>query len=67
MTGIFSGEILFNGVPRDATFWRESSYVKQDDIHIALLTVRETLHFAAKLRMGKVSNLLHIATHGEKV
>lgn len=51
--GILSGEVLFNGLPRDATFWRESSYVKQDDIHIPLLTVAETLRFAAQLRMGQ--------------
>jgi ABC-type multidrug transport system ATPase subunit len=53
-TGITSGEVLFNNEPRNTTFFRESSYVKQEDIHIPILTVRETLRFAAKLRMGEV-------------
>ncbi len=50
--GTLRGEVLFNGLPRDGTFWRESSYVKQDDVHIVQLTVQETLRFAARLRMG---------------
>jgi len=49
--GTLRGEVLFNGQPRDGTYWRESSYVKQDDVHIAQLTVQETLRFAARLRM----------------
>lgn len=52
------GEILFDDHPRDTTFWRESAYVKQDDIHIPTLTVRETLQISASLRMGPVSQLL---------
>lgn len=50
--GTLRGEVLFNGQPRDGTYWRESSYVKQDDVHIAQLTVQETLRFAARLRMN---------------
>lgn len=53
--GTLRGQVTFNSQPRNSTFWRESSYVKQDDLHIAQLTVQETLHFAARLRMsGKI-------------
>ncbi len=34
------GEVLFNGHPRDGAFWRESAYVKQDDVHIPVLTMQ---------------------------
>ena len=50
--GTLRGDVLFNGQPRDGTYWRESSYLKQDDVHIAQLTVQETLRFAARLRMN---------------
>lgn len=38
--GVLGGEVLFNGHPRDGAFWRESAYVKQDDVHIPVLTVQ---------------------------
>ena len=37
---MLGGELLFNGCPRDGAFWRESAYVKQDDVHIPVLTVQ---------------------------
>jgi hypothetical protein len=50
--GVVSGAVLFNDEPRSqAFFFRESAYVKQEDIHIPTLTVRETLRFAARLRL----------------
>lgn len=50
--GIMSGHIYFNGRPRDADFYANSAYVRQDDVHIPNLTVEETLYFAARLRLG---------------
>jgi hypothetical protein len=30
----------------------ETAYIKEDDVHIASLTVRETISFAVQLRCG---------------
>ena len=45
------GDVLFNGVPRSPVLQRRMAYVSYEDTHIAVLTVRETLLYAAKLRM----------------
>ena len=38
--------------PKDVeTFNRVAAYVEQNDIHSPLVTVREALHFSAKLRL----------------
>lgn len=52
-TGEISGSILFNGMPRNNAVSRGSAYVMQDNCHIGVLTVRETLTFASKLRMNE--------------
>ena len=49
--GTIEGEIYFNGGPRTASVVRSTAYVMQDNVHISSLTVRETLHYAAALRM----------------
>ena len=54
--GAISGEILFNGKSRNKTFWSKVAYVQQDDLHLPILTVQETLAFAAELRMNKNSS-----------
>lgn len=54
--GIMSGQVVFNGQARGQSFWDNSAYVRQDDIHIPTLTVFETLTFAARLRLGSVSS-----------
>jgi ATP-binding cassette subfamily G (WHITE) protein 2 len=51
--GILSGEIIVNGAPRDRNFRGISAYVMQDDLLFANLTVRETLEFAAKMRLPR--------------
>lgn len=51
--GTLSGEILVNGAPRDRNFRGISAYVMQDDLLFANLTVRETLEFAAKMRLPR--------------
>jgi hypothetical protein len=47
--GEISGQILFNGEERSIGIMRQTAYVMQDTVHIPVLTVRETLQFAARL------------------
>eukprot|EP00854_Cymbomonas_tetramitiformis_P016093 gene16093-19088_t len=49
--GEISGELTFNGLPRDKYFKRTSAYVMQDDVFIPTLSVEETLTFSSMLRM----------------
>lgn len=51
LVGTWSGEVYVNKRPRSPWFNRESAYVLQDDVHIATLTVEETLLFSAWTRM----------------
>ncbi|CCE65639.1 hypothetical protein TPHA_0M00640 [Tetrapisispora phaffii CBS 4417] len=48
--GIITGDMLVNGKPIDASFERRTGYVQQQDVHIAELTVRESLQFSARMR-----------------
>jgi ABC-type multidrug transport system ATPase subunit len=50
-SGIWCGDILVNQRPRSAFFHRDSAYVLQDDLHLATLTVRETLYYAAWVKL----------------
>lgn len=50
-SGVASGYILMDGQPRTPWFNRSSAYVLQNDLHIATLTVIETVRFAARVRM----------------
>ena len=52
----FTGKITVNGVPWSSEVSRLASYVLQDDLFYATLTVREHLLFQAELRMGKKSS-----------
>ncbi|KAJ1301061.1 hypothetical protein OPQ81_003479 [Rhizoctonia solani] len=48
------GEILFNGRPVDKSMRDQVAFVEQeDDYHLPALTVRETLRYAAILRLPK--------------
>ena len=50
--GTLEGRILVNGAPRDPALWKQTvSYVEQDDLMFENLTVRETLQYAALLRL----------------
>ncbi|CCH45109.1 putative membrane protein [Wickerhamomyces ciferrii] len=51
--GTVTGDMLVNGRPLDNSFQRSTGYVQQQDLHIAELTVRESLQFAARLRRPK--------------
>lgn len=48
--GVVTGDMLVNGKPLDLSFRRRTGYVQQQDIHVELLTVRESLIFSARLR-----------------
>ncbi|CAM9491146.1 unnamed protein product, partial [Phaeothamnion confervicola] len=52
---LYEGSYLCNGSPIDASFKRMSGYVMQDDALFPLLTVRETLRYAALLRIPNMS------------
>ncbi|GKZ66701.1 hypothetical protein AnigIFM50267_000569 [Aspergillus niger] len=49
-TGVVSGNICVNGIPRDASFQRRVGYVQQQDVHLETSTIREALQFSALLR-----------------
>lgn len=52
--GIIRGEILANGRDVDPLVWsRLVGYVEQMDVHSPCITVYETLHFAARLRLNE--------------
>ena len=46
-----NGTVLFDGQTPDKSFQRLCGFVFQDDLLMAALTVRETVEFAAKLRL----------------
>ena len=53
-----SGSIYLDGaVPSRATVKLRTSYVQQDDVHLATATVRETLLFSAALRLPAAVSL----------
>lgn len=50
-TGEAKGMILFDGTPRSVDIARRSAYVMQDNVHLPMLTIRQTLTYASLLRM----------------
>ncbi|KAL3660139.1 hypothetical protein V7S43_014672 [Phytophthora oleae] len=58
------GSITANGVPWNKKLQRFSSYVKQDDMFYATITVREHLIYQARLRMGPRTT---VQQHEERV
>lgn len=51
------GSITVNGMPWNKSLKRLASYVMQDDLFYATITVREHLLFQARLRMGKTHSV----------
>ena len=51
--GSISGDILFNGSPRSPAVMKSVAYVMQDNVHIGTLSVRQTLYYAAELRLSE--------------
>lgn len=56
LIGQWSGAIYVNKAPRSKFFCRDMAYVLQDDVHIATLTVSETIMYAAWTRLPEVNN-----------
>ena len=51
-TGDLTGRVTFEGKARDPSSWKRTvGFVEQDDVLISLLTVREILDYAARLRL----------------
>ena len=53
--GVVSGEMLVDGQLRNTGFQRKTGYVEQQDLHLATSTVREALHFSARLRQPRTT------------
>ncbi|KAJ3203760.1 ATP-binding cassette sub- G member 2 [Dinochytrium kinnereticum] len=50
--GSLTGNILYNSYPRNPRIWRRiTAFVEQDDVLYSQITVRETLRYAARLRL----------------
>lgn len=49
-TGVVTGSMFVDGYERDESFQRKTGYVMQQDLHLSISTVRETLEFSAMLR-----------------
>jgi ABC-type lipoprotein export system ATPase subunit len=75
--GRIVGDILFNGAERTPAIMLQTAYVMQDNVHIGSLTVKETLMYAAHLRLpqtlslelkekrvGKIMDMLGLTEHG---
>lgn len=56
--GVWCGEILVNQCARTAFFHRDSAYVLQDDLHLPTLTVRETLTYAAWVKLPEGTSVV---------
>ncbi|KAI8866913.1 hypothetical protein GQ42DRAFT_165178 [Ramicandelaber brevisporus] len=55
-TGKLSGTVLMNGMKRNPhVFKKQIAYVEQDDLLYSTLTVRETIQYAAELRLPSSS------------
>ena len=50
-TGVITGDVLFNGEVMSSEVRKRSAYVTQDTVLFGLLTVRQTMYFAAELRL----------------
>ncbi|KAG9101294.1 hypothetical protein FRC06_003213 [Ceratobasidium sp. 370] len=62
------GEILFNGQPTDRASRSQVAFVEQeDDYHLPALTVRETLRYAAILRLPRRMSRKHKIARAEEV
>ena len=51
--GTIEGHVLFNRTQRTPCITKNTAYVMQDNVHIGVLTVGETLMFAAQLRLDE--------------
>lgn len=76
--GKIEGNIYFNGGCHSSAVLRSSAYVMQDNVHLGALTVRQTLMYAAQLRIDykcdqsykdarvqKILDMLGLSEHAE--
>ncbi|KAG8774795.1 hypothetical protein FRC12_001829 [Ceratobasidium sp. 428] len=62
------GEVLFNGRPLDRNSRSQVAFVEQeDDYHLPALTVRETLRYAAILRLPRTMSRKHKIARAQEV
>ena len=68
-TGTISGRVLINGEQVDNTeiFKKLTGYVDQEDIHIPVLTVQETLEFSAAVRLPESISAAEKSNRVQKV
>ncbi|XP_077234759.1 ATP-binding cassette 14 isoform X2 [Tasmannia lanceolata] len=64
---LLSGKISYNGQPFSGSIKRRTGFVAQDDVLYPHLTVRETLVFAALLRLPSTLSPLEKREHAERV
>lgn len=62
-TGEIVGQITYNSSPKIPSM----AYVMQDNVHIGLLTVRESLYFAAKFRLPETTSVEDINKRVDKI
>jgi ATP-binding cassette subfamily G (WHITE) protein 2 len=62
-TGKILGEITYNGSPELKSF----AYVMQDNVHMGILTVRESIYYAAELRLNQLMSKEAKARRVEKI
>ncbi|CCD25112.1 ATP-binding cassette multidrug transporter PDR12 NDAI_0E02950 [Naumovozyma dairenensis CBS 421] len=65
--GVITGDMLVNAKPLPASFNRSCGYVAQADNHMAELSVRESLRFAAQLRQPNSTPLEEKMEYVEKI
>ena len=62
-TGVINGDITYNGMNEMKSF----AYVMQDNVHIGILTVRESITYAAELRLKETMNAEKKAKRVQKI
>jgi ABC-type multidrug transport system ATPase subunit len=63
----FSGKITYNGQPFSGAMRRRTGFVAQDDVLYPHLTVIETLHYTALLRLPSTLSAAEKTAHAEAV
>jgi ABC-type multidrug transport system ATPase subunit len=63
----FSGKLTYNGMPFSGAMRRRTGFVAQDDVLYPHLTVIETLHYTALLRLPSTLSAAEKAAHAEAI
>ena len=62
-TGVITGEITYNG----STELKSFAYVMQDNVHMGILSVRESISYAAELRLKETMSAEKKAKRVQKI